>query len=104
MDDIRLGVVDGVVSPDLCVVFEPLRRDIWRKPYYAGLRVVGGDDQQVGIAGRELLEGLPLISRSLVFGFRLTREHVMCSASEHLSVGVLARNISTQRPWRHGEG
>lgn len=51
-------------------------------------RVVSGDDQQVGIAGRGLLEDLPLRSRSLAFGFHLTREHVMFAASERPSIRV----------------
>ena len=61
MEDIRLGVVDGVISPDLSAVFELLRRDIWWIPYETCPRVVN-DDQQAGIAGRRLLEGRPLRS------------------------------------------
>lgn len=56
----RLGVGDGVINPDLSVVFEVRWRDMWRGYYVTGLRVVGDDDQQVEIAGRKLLGGLPL--------------------------------------------
>jgi hypothetical protein len=68
-------------------------------------RVVCDDDQQARIAGRELLEGCPLMFRSLASAtFQLTREHVMSVASERPSVRILARDISVQRPRRHGEG
>lgn len=50
----RLGV-DEVINADLSVVFEGRCRDIWQRPYDTGLRAVY--DQQVEIAGRELLEG-----------------------------------------------
>lgn len=102
VEDIRLGVVDWVMNPDLSVVFELLWRDIWRLPYCASLRVVNDDDQQVGIAGRELFEDLPLRSRSLAFGFHLTRKHVMSIASGCPSVGTLARQFCSKTPTSWG--
>lgn len=59
----RLGVEDGVINVDLSVIFEVRCRDI--RPYDTGLGVVVYD-QQVEIAGRKLLEGLPLRSRRLL--------------------------------------
>lgn len=58
--DDRLGVEGGVINAGLSAIFEIRRSDILQSVYDAGLRVAVVDDQQTGIAGRELLEGVPL--------------------------------------------
>ena len=84
----RLGVEDGEISPDLSVVFEVRRRDMWQRPYDTGLRVVGNDDQQIEIAGRKLLEGLIRRPIRFLFGFHLTRKHVMSAPTERPGLGI----------------
>ena len=95
----RFVVEGGVVGSGLSVVFEVRCRNIWWSPYDSNLSVADDDDQQVEIAGRKPLKGLPLKPHSLAFGLCLTREHVMPTV---LRAPVERRNIPIQRLRRHG--
>lgn len=99
------GAEDGVINADLSVVFGVRRRDIWRRPCDTGLRVVAYD-QQVEIAGRKLLEGLPLESKVPLACFRLPPDSGARDASRSQAPELKsnARPIVIQQRRRHDQG
>ena len=89
-----------MISSGLLGVLEVRRRDMWRRLWDTALRVVGDDDQQTEVAGRELsgslsLEPLSASADSPARDVRLFR------APE---CWKLTRGISIQQLRRHGQG
>lgn len=99
------GAEDGVINAGLSVVFGVRRRDIWRRPCDTGLRVVAYD-QQVEIAGRKLLEGLPLESEVPLACFRPPPDSGARDASHSQAPELKsnARPIVIQQRRRHDQG
>ena len=97
------GAEDGVISADLSVVFGVRRRDIWRRPCDTGLRVVA-HDQQVEIAGRKLLEGLPLESEVPLACFRLPPDSGARDTSVSQAPESKSNAIAIQQRRRHDQG